>query len=43
MYLFNLPSVKKYDTEINFDDFTTGEITNIGQFCRYIEDRMALA
>ncbi|MES9853288.1 MAG: acyl carrier protein [Candidatus Thiodiazotropha sp. LLP2] len=34
---------KKYETEINFDDFTSGEITTIGQFCSYIEDRMALA
>jgi len=34
---------KKYGIEINFDDFTSGQITNIGQFCSYIEDRVAVA
>ncbi|PKM45776.1 MAG: hypothetical protein CVV05_05820 [Gammaproteobacteria bacterium HGW-Gammaproteobacteria-1] len=34
---------KRYGAEIDFDDFTSGQITNLGQFCSYIEDRMALA
>ncbi len=34
---------KKYSVEIDFDDFTSGQITTIGQFCRYIEDRLAVA
>lgn len=32
---------KKYAVEINFDDFSSGLITNIAQFCSYIESRMA--
>lgn len=34
---------KRYGVEIDFDDFTSGQITNLGQFCSYVEDRMALA
>lgn len=34
---------KKYGVEINFDDFTSGQITTLGQFCEYIENRMVAA
>lgn len=34
---------KKYGVEINFDDFTSGQITTIAQFCGYIEDRLVTA
>lgn len=34
---------KKYAIELNFDDFTSGQITTIGEFCSYIEDRMVTA
>lgn len=34
---------KKYAVEINFDDFTSGQITTLGGFCSYIEDRMVTA
>lgn len=34
---------KKYAVEIDFDDFTSGQITNIGEFCSYIENRMVTA
>lgn len=34
---------KKYAVEINFDDFTSGQITNLGEFCSYIENRMVTA
>ncbi len=32
---------KEYAVEINFDDFTSGQITTIGEFCDYIEKRVA--
>ncbi|MBR7780556.1 acyl carrier protein [Undibacterium luofuense] len=34
---------KKFAVQINFDDFTSGQITSLGQFCSYIEDRMVTA
>ena len=34
---------KKYRVEIKFDDFTSGQITTIGEFCEYIESRMVTA
>lgn len=34
---------KKYAFEINFDDFTSGQITNLADFCAYIENRMVTA
>ncbi len=34
---------KKYGVEINFDDFTSGQITTIAEFCSYIEDRLVTA
>lgn len=34
---------KQYGVDIDFDDFTSGQITNIGQFCNYIENRMPAA
>jgi len=34
---------KEYGVEINFDDFTSGQITTIAQFCSYIEDRLVTA
>ncbi len=34
---------KKYAVEINFDDFTSGLITNLAEFCAYVENRMVTA
>ena len=34
---------KAFGIEIEFDDFTTGKITNVEEFCNYIDSRRQAA